>query len=108
MAHELTEKEACETSYNGNSVRYLFDKMKCYQTQVGFLGKFVRLLGVDTSKASNNQELEKALEAFAETNSRSKDLLAEAIPYLEDLQATNYPDADALGALITEVNRSLG
>ena len=36
--------------YAGNSIGYIYDKMKCYSDQVGFFGNFLRSEGYDPSQ----------------------------------------------------------
>lgn len=40
--------------YDGNSIGFIHDKMKCYQTQVGTMAEMLRIMGVDYSECGND------------------------------------------------------
>ena len=74
----ITQKEANELIYEGNSISYIYTKMKCYSDQVGMAYDALRKLGFDTSLPNGNKEMKNALILFVEQQNqlkqRNKDL----------------------------------
>ena len=58
------EWELANSQYRGNSISYIYDKMTCYQTQVGIAFDALRAIGFDSSDCNDNREIKVALEWF--------------------------------------------
>ena len=83
----ITQKEANELIYEGNSISYIYTKMKCYSDQVGMAYDALRKLGFDTSLPNGNKEMKNALILFVEQqnqleqrNKELTELLRECLP----------------------------
>ena len=68
----ITQKEANELIYEGNSISYIYTKMKCYSDQVGMAYDALRKLGFDTSLPNGNKEMKNALILFVEKHNQLK------------------------------------
>jgi hypothetical protein len=60
------QDELGRQTYKGNSISYIYDKMKCYRDQVLMGFNALRKIGLDTTTSNGNEELKVDCEVFAE------------------------------------------